>query len=104
MKKLILLLTFSFISLTYFAQQNTTGGERSRTIDSLLSVLKTAKQDTSKVNTLIALCERLWQTGDYEQAKKQADDALSLANSLPFGKDKGWAKGKASSACFFACS
>ena len=74
MKKLILLLTFSFISLTYFAQQNTTGGERSRIIDSLLSVLKAAKQDTTKVNTLNALCERLWQTGDYEQAKKQADN------------------------------
>ena len=44
-------------------------------IDSLINVLKTQKEDTSKVNTLNASSRQLWQTGNYAQAKKYAGDA-----------------------------
>ncbi|MBA3665215.1 MAG: tetratricopeptide repeat protein [Bacteroidetes bacterium] len=76
MKKLVLLLTFNIQFITSFAQQNTR--------DSLLAVLKTAKEDTNKVNILNSLSKQLWKTNDFEQAKKQAGSALTLAQKLNF--------------------
>ncbi len=78
MKKIILFLIFNLIISTCFTQNNT--------IDSLLTVLKSAKNDTNKVNTLNILSEQLWRVGDYEQAKKQADYTLILSLKLNFKK------------------
>ena len=57
-------------------------------IDSLLSVLETAKEDTNKVNALNNLSLELLNTGDFLQAKKYADDALSLSGKINFKKGK----------------
>lgn len=53
-----------------------------RTIDSLLVVLKTAKEDTTKVKTLNLLCRQYNNTSDYDKGMKYADSALDLANQL----------------------
>ena len=78
-KKTILLLVFatSFYQIS-FAQQNK--------IDSLIKVLKIAKDDTSKVNTLNALSEQFWQIAKYAEGKKYAEDALLLAEKTSFKK------------------
>lgn len=55
-------------------------------IDSLFIILKTAKEDTNKVHTLNNLSNKLWQIGDFNQAKKQADVAISLSQKLNFKK------------------
>ncbi len=80
MKRIIFLLIFSFIGLTFIAQQNK--------IDSLLTVLKTAKEDTNKVHTLNKLSYKLWQTGGYEQALQYSNNALALAQKIDFKKGK----------------
>lgn len=77
--KLYILLTVLFIgSVGGFAQQNV--------IDSLQAVLKTAKEDTNKVNTLNKLSWELTNIGDYEKAILQANKAKDLATTLHFKK------------------
>lgn len=77
--------TFFFILLfcccckTLFAQSN-------KKIDSLLSVLKTAKEDTGKVNTFNGLSLEIQRTANYSVSKKYADDALLLAEKINFKK------------------
>ena len=80
-KKFCLLLVFAVLSELCNAQQHPI-------IDSLLKVLDTQKEDTSKVNTLNALSRQLWQTSSYSQAKKYADDALSLSEKIKFNIGK----------------
>jgi len=53
-------------------------------IDSLIKVLSTQKEDSSKVNTLNTLSRQLWQKASYLEAKKNADDALTLAEKIKF--------------------
>ena len=65
MKKGILIL-ICFCSLTGLCLG------QNKNVDSLLQVLKTAKEDTSKINTVIALA--------YESAKKNPDTGLYFAN------------------------
>jgi tetratricopeptide (TPR) repeat protein len=77
-KRLLFLLLFCCCCKILFAQ--------SKKIDSLLSVLKTAKDDTSKVNTLNALSLQLTRKANYSESKKYADDALLLAQKLNFKK------------------
>src|SRR5687768_227507 len=55
-------------------------------IDSLLSVLSIAKEDTNKVITLIALGDGLVKISDFEPAKKHADDALHVSEKLGYQK------------------
>lgn len=64
--------------------------------DSLLTILKTAKEDTNKVNTLNLLSGEMQLTGDYEKGISYANEAKQIAEriSLPSGA-KGWAKGTA---------
>jgi two-component system sensor histidine kinase UhpB len=55
-------------------------------IDSLINVLKTAVEDTNKVNLLNALCKQVVQTSNYLEAKKYANEALHLSEKINFKK------------------
>ncbi|MCU0447297.1 MAG: tetratricopeptide repeat protein [Microscillaceae bacterium] len=55
-------------------------------IDSLLKVLKNAKEDTSKVNTLNEIVKQYQMIGDFEKGFKTAQSNLSLAQKLKFTK------------------
>jgi tetratricopeptide (TPR) repeat protein len=55
-------------------------------IDSLLSVLKTAKEDTNKVNNLNNISGQYLKISDYIQGKKYCDYALSLARKINYEK------------------
>ena len=81
-KYLIPILSCIFVLSPFvcFAQQNK--------IDSLQKNLRTTKEDTSKVNTLNILVKLLWQTGNYDTAKKYADDAFSISDKINFKKGK----------------
>lgn len=57
-------------------------------VDSIETVLQTIKEDTVSVNTLNALSEKLWLTGNYETALQYAKNALSLAEKEGFIKGK----------------
>lgn len=73
-------LLFFFLSMHYvvcFGQQN-------KKIDSLLAVLKNQKDDTTRVNTLNALCKQSLNVYDIPGAKKYHDEALSLAEKRSF--------------------
>lgn len=59
-------------------------------IDSLQSVIKTAEDDTNKVNTLIKLGKEYERAGDYESAMKNVNEALELSDDL--GYDNGIAQ------------
>ncbi|MCW3076015.1 MAG: protein serine/threonine phosphatase [Bacteroidetes bacterium] len=52
--------------------------------DSLLNSLKTARADTSKVNTLLLLSKQLIITGDYDPAMHYALEAKKLAEDFGF--------------------
>lgn len=60
-------------------------------IDSLQQVLKTAREDTSKINSLNALSELLWQTDCNAEAKIYAGEALLLSKKISFKKGKAMA-------------
>lgn len=57
-------------------------------IDSLLQVLKTAKEDTSKAITLNMLGKESYLTGNYDQARKYSSDALQLCEKTNYEKGK----------------
>jgi len=80
MKKLLIfyLLLSSCVS---FAQN--------KTIDSLLTVLNTAKEDTVKVNVLNALSWQSYLIGNYDKEMSYAEEALKLSEKLS------WKKGQA---------
>ena len=85
--RFIFLLWFCFCCTSVFSQSN-------KIIDSLLYVLKTAREDTVKVNTLLALSHQFWIIANYVQAKLYGDEALLLAEKvvLPDGS-QGFKKG-----------
>ena len=74
-----LLLVFSGLSFC------TMLGQQSKT-DSLRTVLKTAKEDTNKVNALNSLSKQLWQARNLDTALTYATDAQQLAIQLHFQK------------------
>ena len=51
-------------------------------IDSLKTVLKTAKEDTNKVNVLNALSKKQWIAGNYDSSLFYAKQALFLSDSV----------------------
>ena len=56
-------------------------------IDSLLTVISTAKEDTNKVNALNLLSEKSgWRMGNYDTAFYYAENAKQLAEKLKFKK------------------
>ncbi|OFY62780.1 MAG: hypothetical protein A3H98_09930 [Bacteroidetes bacterium RIFCSPLOWO2_02_FULL_36_8] len=81
---------FLFCVLNSSAQQSNNSGKQSRTTDSLLTLLKTDRQDTNKVNHLNALAN-LYISSEPKQALKYAQQALSLAKKI------NWKKGLADS-------
>jgi class 3 adenylate cyclase/Tfp pilus assembly protein PilF len=68
-----------------FSVQYTFSQERSRT-DSLERVLITAKEDTSKVNTLNALSRAYWERQNLDKAQQPANLALKLSQEINFKK------------------
>ncbi len=64
---------------------------QNKKIDSLLVILKSAKEDTNKVNSLNELSERLWRTDNSSQGMKYAEEALLLAKRLDFERGIIWA-------------
>lgn len=53
-------------------------------IDSLSVVVESAAKDTSLVNNLNMLTDKIWQTGDYDKAIIYSDKAKALAEKLDF--------------------
>ena len=80
-KKNILLLIIAVLSHTCLAQEGSQ-------VDSIIKVLKTQKEDSSKVNTLNTLSRQLWQKASYQEAKKYADEALTLSEKIEYDTGK----------------
>lgn len=69
-------------------QSNTCLAQKVSKIDSLIHLLNTQKEDSSKVKILNILSRELWQKANYPEAKKHADDALMLAEKIKFNTGK----------------
>ena len=61
-------------------------GQQDLKIDSLLTILTTQKDDSTKVNTLIALSRQYLQAKNISAAKKNAEDAFQLAKKTQYKK------------------
>lgn len=88
MKKILLLAVLNFVLLTLsgYAQNKNINGEHSQVIDSLLSLLKTDKSDTSKVIHLNTISREYFNLGLYNTAKLYSNKALQLAEMLNYKK------------------
>jgi two-component sensor histidine kinase/Flp pilus assembly protein TadD len=80
MKLLKLYLFFACFTLLTIKPMRAQGTK----IDSLLSRLKTDKNDTNKVKDLYRLCNEYRLTGDYETGLTHGKQAVSLARNLKF--------------------
>jgi hypothetical protein len=80
MKRTIFLLIF-LVTITSQSFAKKQGKEK---IDSLLIVLKTAKDDTSKVNMLNDVSNEKSFIGEFVEARRYANEALSLAEKIGF--------------------
>ncbi|MES2837053.1 MAG: tetratricopeptide repeat protein [Bacteroidota bacterium] len=80
MKNIILFLTinFSLLTLNSFAQNTK--------IDSLLTVLKTAKPDTNKVKTLNLISRNYWKIGSFDSSLVYANTADELSKKINYKK------------------
>lgn len=78
-KNLLLFLFLCLVEMAFSQNQN-------RVTDSIKQVLKTVKEDTTKVNILNSLTESLWESGDFRSALSNANEALSLAETINFKK------------------
>ena len=72
-------LWFAFFSCALFAIK---GSSQGRKIDSLKSILRTAGDDTNKVNALNALSKQLYLQGIFDTALVYADNAKRLAEEI----------------------
>jgi len=79
--KWVILLIFPVIILFY---ADLLHAQNTAKIDSLLTVLETAKEDTAKANNLYILSMQLITARDYDRAKEYANSALSLSEILNF--------------------
>jgi tetratricopeptide (TPR) repeat protein len=92
MEKILILFLFPFLLFSVNSIANKEGAviphvnasPRLSHTDSLLRVLKTAKEDTNKVNTLNLLSRQYSNTGLYEQAKNYAEQAQSVSEKIDF--------------------
>ena len=75
---------FFLLLLFCFCQKNLLA--QNKVIDSLLVVLKTSKEDTSKVNILNLLSRSLSISNTLDRARLYADSALVLADKLGYKK------------------
>lgn len=83
LSQLVLFFLLSFVDhsgLSSFAQN--------RQIDSLLTLIKADRSDTSKLNHLISLCEEYRNIGDYNNGLKYGNEALTLTNPIVTEKYK----------------
>lgn len=76
-KRLLLLITLNLFQHACFSQEQ-------HFDDSLIIILKTAKEDSAKVKVLINICSEKWKYAEYAEAKKYADAALSLSEKIDF--------------------
>ena len=94
MKKLLTLFLFSFFPTTielalFLLPANAIASygidtQHNKLTDSLLLVVKSAKEDTNKVNTLNLLSRQYSNTGLYDQAIEYAQQAMSVAEKIDF--------------------
>ncbi len=78
---------FVFLFVSLFVVSICFAQNKNRETDSLLTVLKTAKEDTNKVNILNQLCEKAgWRIAKYDKAFEYAEGAKTLAEKLGFTK------------------
>ncbi len=69
--------------------------------DSLLNSLKTAKEDTSKINTLNVLSRQYLNTGSYEEAIDYAKQSKRLSEELGFKRGLGDSYSNIGVACWY---
>jgi len=86
--------SFSFyfpVFLCCFSVQQSTYAQSY--IDSLVTVLKTGKEDTNRVNNLLSLGSEYKFNGQYDSSLIYYNKALTLAKKLTVNHKKGWKKG-----------
>src|SRR5437763_13775198 len=84
MKPHILSIIFLFLFALFFHSLQA----QTKQIDSLLRVLKTAKEDTNKARSLISLSGKLYRLNDYEKSKVYATAAVQLSEKINYPKGK----------------
>src|SRR6188472_98165 len=84
--RLGLILLFSSVRLILLAQPFPTKADHDREVDSMQKVLRVAKNDTSKVNTLFSLAESLlwWSEEERPKALSPIEEAIKLSKQLNF--------------------
>src|SRR5436853_109611 len=75
-----------FFLLVCFGQKNLFAQNFKQKIDSLLTVLKTTKTDTARIDLLNQLSSYYINTGNTTKASEFADSALKLAGKTNFKK------------------
>jgi len=87
MKRSLLFIILSLFAIRGYSQVS----EKDPAIDSLRMVLKTAKQDTSRINTLNDLSWKYLRRSDFALADSLAKETVILAKKLNFKKGQGTA-------------
>jgi len=72
------------IAIFLLAGFNLCYGQNQSVIDSMINVLKKAKEDTNKVKTLTSLSNQFFSTGNFDVAKKYYDTVLALSEKTNF--------------------
>jgi len=81
-KFLLMILLFGIVNQIPFAQN--------RAIDSLITILDSAKEDTNKVNTFLELINTTFNKSDYKISLHYADESLVLSEKLNYKKGIAW--------------
>src|SRR3989344_6059231 len=93
MKRLLLwVVIMNLLQHLAIAQTNKTSGEPNRIIDSLLTVLKTAKEDTNKVKALNKLSREYTNFSEYDKSIKYSKEALKTAILIESGTSQATVK------------
>ncbi|MFI5151531.1 MAG: tetratricopeptide repeat protein [Bacteroidia bacterium] len=82
----------SFFTLILFYFHTATLSAQQHKIDSLLTLLRTDKQDTNRVWHLLDLCWKYKNKGDFDKGMSCGMRALHLADSITVDNKKGWPK------------
>jgi tetratricopeptide (TPR) repeat protein len=81
MRYLFVITLLILVPIRHLKSQN-----QDRTIDSLLILVRNAKDDTLKVNRLNLLCKKHRELGDYQRALNFTEQAKNLAVKLNYKK------------------
>ena len=79
---------FFMATLTLHAQSNKNKHKREPSTDSLVKVLKIARDDTNKIHVLITLADVLYRKGLLDSAMQYTTRAIDLSTKLKFTKGK----------------